>query len=301
MTKALGGRTLFRGLDLLLRPGVRLGLVGANGSGKTTLLRILNGEIASDSGTVERAEVLRMVYFDQNRQQLDPTVTLRRALAPEGDSVIYREQPVHVAGWAKRFLFRPEQLETAVGRLSGGEQARVLIARLMVQPADVLLLDEPTNDLDIPTLEVLEESLLEFPGALALVTHDRYLLDRVSTTVLALDGEGGAQMFADYSHWEQAQKARRKTKPVAKSAAEPVAAAAERKRLSYLDSREWDSMEGKILLAEELLESKKTVMQEAAADSARLPEAYREMLAAQDEVDRLYARWAELGAKLQGA
>src|SRR6185503_14260433 len=162
--------------------------------------------IAADAGTVERADGLRVVYFDQNRQQLDPRVTLRKALAPEGDSVIYRDQPIHVAGWAKRFLFNPEQLETSVGRLSGGEQARVLIARLMLQPADLLLLDEPTNDLDIPTLEVLEESLLEFPGALVLITHDRYLLDRVSTAVVALDGEGGATSYADYAQWEIAHE-----------------------------------------------------------------------------------------------
>ncbi len=217
VTKRLGGRTLFDGLDLILRPGMRLGLVGANGSGKTTLLRVLNGEIAADSGSVERADALRVVYFDQNRDQLDPAVPLRKALAPDGDSVIYRDQPVHVAGWAKRFLFRAEQLETAVGRLSGGEQARVLIARLIVQPADLLLLDEPTNDLDIPTLEVLEESLLDFTGALVLVTHDRFLLDRVSTSVMGLNGEGGAELFADYSQWEQAQTVRRKPPPAVKA------------------------------------------------------------------------------------
>jgi ATP-binding cassette subfamily F protein uup len=299
--KQLGGRRLFNDLDLLLRPGMRLGLVGANGSGKTTLLRILNGEIAPDAGTVERADGLRVVYFDQNRQQLDPQVTLRKALAPEGDSVIYRDQPVHVAGWAKRFLFRPEQLETAVGRLSGGEQARVLIARLMIQPADLLLLDEPTNDLDIPTLEVLEESLLEFSGALVLVTHDRYLLDRVSTAVLALDGEGGVGMFADYSQWEQAQSLRKKSKPIAKAAESQPAASGSKKRLSYLDSREWESMEEKILHAEQDLEQKKAAMQDAASDAGRLQACYQEMLAAQAEVDRLYARWAELEAKLQGA
>ena len=297
--KQLGGRKLFAGLDLVLRPGVRLGLAGSNGSGKTTLLRIMNGEIAADAGSVERADGLRVVYFDQNRQQLDPQVTLRRALAPEGDSVIYRDQTVHVAGWAKRFLFRPEQLETQVGRLSGGEQARVLIARLMLQPADLLLLDEPTNDLDIPTLEVLEESLLEFTGALVLVTHDRYLLDRVSTAVLGLDGEGGVSLFADYSQWEQGQSARRKPKPVAK-AAEPQQAAQSKKRLSYLDSREWESIEEKIHLADQDLERKKTAVQDASSDAARLRVCYQEMLAAQEEVDRLYARWAELEAKLQG-
>ena len=129
--------------------------------------------------------------------------SLRRTLCPEGDSVIYRGRPIHVAGWAKRFLFRDDQqLEMPVESLSGGERARVLIARLMLETADVLLLDEPTNDLDIPTLEVLEESLLEFPGALVLVSHDRHLLDRVSTTVIGLDGAGEAGLFADYSQWE---------------------------------------------------------------------------------------------------
>ena len=187
-----------------------------------------------------------------------------------------------------------------MGRLSGGEQARVLIARLMLQPGDLLLLDEPTNDLDIPTLEVLEESLLEFSGALVLVTHDRYLLDRVSTSVLALDGEGVVGLFADYSQWEQAQLIRKKSKPGAK-AVEPQAASPAKKRLSYLDSREWESMEEKILTAEQELERKKAEVEAAASDAARLPVCYLEMLAAQEEVDRLYARWAELEAKLQGA
>ncbi len=302
VTKQLGGRTLFDSLNLILRPGMRIGLVGANGSGKTTLLRVLNDEIATDSGSVERADALRVVYFDQNREQLDPAVTLRKALAPDGDSVMYRDQPVHVAGWAKRFLFRAEQLETAVGRLSGGEQARVLIARLIVQPVDLLLLDEPTNDLDIPTLEVLEESLLDFTGALVLVTHDRFLLDRVSTSVMGLNGEGGAELFADYSQWEQAQTARKKPKPAVKAVGSQAAPTPPPlKRLSYLDSREWESMEERILRAEEALEQAKAAVQDAASDAARLPDCYRQMLEAQEQVDRLYARWAELEAKLQGA
>ncbi|HVE73293.1 MAG TPA: ABC-F family ATP-binding cassette domain-containing protein, partial [Thermoanaerobaculia bacterium] len=197
--KGLSKRGLFRNLDLLLTPGTRLGALGPNGSGKTTLLRVIVGELEPDTGTIEKADGLRVVYFEQNRQSLDPTLTLKRALAPEGDSVLYRDRAIHVAGWAKRFLFRSEQLETSVSRLSGGEKARIVLARLMLQPADLLVMDEPTNDLDIPTLDVLEESLLEFPGALVLVTHDRYLLDRVSTRVLALDGKGGAEYFADYN------------------------------------------------------------------------------------------------------
>jgi ATP-binding cassette subfamily F protein uup len=169
----------------------------------------------------------------------------------------------------------------------------------MIQPADLLLLDEPTNDLDIPTLEVLEENLLDFAGALVLVTHDRYLLDRVVTGVLGLDGDGGVGLFADYSQWELAQSVRKKPKPAVK-AVETQAVSSSKKRLSYLDSREWESMEEKILLAEEALERKKAEVQEAAADAVRLQVCYPEMLAAQQEVDRLYARWAELEAKVQG-
>ena len=142
---------------------MRVGLVGPNGSGKTTLLRLLRGELTPSGGEIRRAEWLRIVYFDQTRE-LDSNVTLRRALAPEGDSVIYQDRVIHVASWAAKFLFTGEQLNQPVERLSGGERARVLIAQLMLQPADVLLLDEPTNDLDIPTLEILEESLLEFRG-----------------------------------------------------------------------------------------------------------------------------------------
>ena len=163
---------------------------------------------------MRQADNLRIVYFDQNRE-LDPDVTLRRALAPDSDSVIYRDQVIHVGGWAARFLFTAEQLNQKVGRLSGGERARVLIAQLMLQPADVLLLDEPTNDLDIPTLEILEESLLEYSGALVLVTHDRYMLDRVSTVVLGLDGTGGAERFADYSQWEEWSRERKAARPQA--------------------------------------------------------------------------------------
>jgi ABC transport system ATP-binding/permease protein len=151
-----------------------------------------------------------LFIFDQSRE-LDPDVTLRRALAPEGDSVVYQDRLIHVAAWAAKFLFAGEQLNQPVGRLSGGERARVLIAQLMLQPADVLLLDEPTNDLDIPTLDILEESLLEFRGSLVLVTQDRSMLDRVSTVFLGLDGQKNAGWFADYSQWESCLEDRRQS------------------------------------------------------------------------------------------
>ena len=164
IAKALGGRTLFAGLDLALTPGDKLGLLGPNGSGKSTLLRVLAGAIEPDAGSVARADGLQVVMFEQGRAALNPAATLRQALCPNGDTVLYRERRLHVTAWAKQFLFRTEQLDVPVGDLSGGEQARVRIAQLMLRPADLLLLDEPTNDLDIPALEVLEESLAEFPG-----------------------------------------------------------------------------------------------------------------------------------------
>lgn len=292
------GRTLYEGLDFTITAGMRVGLVGANGSGKTTLLRLLRGEIAPRAGEIRRAEGLRIVYFDQARA-LDTNVTLRRSLAPDSDSVVYRGRVIHVASWAARFLFPNEQLDQPVERLSGGERARVLIARLMLEPADVLLLDEPTNDLDIPTLEILEESLLEFAGALVMVTHDRYMLDRVSSVVLGLDGQGGAGVFADYSQWEAWQAELKQPKPAkpAASAARPAPAA---RKLSYLEAREREGIEARIIEAEDALAAKRAALEDPAVlrDGRRLRELSREIEEAQKAVDALYARWAELEAKL---
>jgi ATP-binding cassette subfamily F protein uup len=323
--KAFGGKRLFRNLNLTLSPGVRVGLVGSNGSGKTTLLKILQGEIEPDEGAIRRADALRVVHFSQDRTaHFAPETTLRRMLSPAGDSLIYRERSIHVAGWAKKFLFREEQLEMPMSRLSGGEKARVLIARLMLETADVLFLDEPTNDLDIPTLEVLEESLLEFPGALVLVSHDRYLLDRVSTVVVGLDGgdraggEGEAGVFADYSQWEAARNAnprrgvaryalsgapdelRPNGGPGANESPSSESATGLKKKLSYLEQREWDSMEKKILESEKELARWQREVQQAATDAERLPEAYAKLQDAHTRVEQLYARWAELESKVAG-
>jgi ATP-binding cassette subfamily F protein uup len=298
--KSLGGRRLFKNLSLVISPGVRAGLVGANGSGKTTLLRILEGGLEPDEGTVRRAENLSIVTFAQDRNEhLDLEQSLRRALCPEGDSVIYRGRTIHVAGWAKRFLFREEQLDMPVSSLSGGERARILIARVMLQTTDVLLLDEPTNDLDIPTLEVLEESLLDFPGALVVVSHDRYLLDSVSTMVIGLDSDE-AGIFADYSQWEAARREHVKEKAPAREVPRPaVAASRGKKKLSYNLQREWDGMEQKILEAEQELATWEARIQEAASDPEPLMEACRNAEAARARVDELYARWAELEKEVE--
>jgi ATP-binding cassette subfamily F protein uup len=321
VTAELGGRTLFKNLNFAVTAGMRVGLVGPNGSGKTTLLRLLRGERKPTAGIIQRAEPLRLVYFDQSRQ-LDPDLTLRRALAPDSDAVIYQGSVIHVAAWAARFLFDPEDLNQRIGKLSGGERARVLIAQLMLQAADVLLLDEPTNDLDIPTLEILEESLLEFKGALVLVTHDRYMLDRVSTVVLGLDGAEGAERFADYSQWDSWQKrgksARGKAlspkvngvprtsggsngQPIrsADAKTEGAAESGTRRKLSYQDAREFANIEASIASAEAELSAKRAALAdpELASDGQRLLETCAQMEEAQHAVDRLYARWAELAEK----
>jgi ATP-binding cassette subfamily F protein uup len=300
----VGGRKLFTGLNCVITAGMRLGLVGPNGSGKTSLLRLLRGETTPTSGEIQRADWLRIVYFDQSRQ-LDPDITLRRALAPEGDSVVYQDRMIHVASWAAKFLFAGEQLNQPVGRLSGGERARVLIAQLMLQPADVLLLDEPTNDLDIPTLDILEESLLEFRGSIVLVTHDRYMLDRVSTVVLGLDGQGNAGLFADYSQWEAWQEEREqaatnaRAAPLERSVTEDPRQLPAKKKLSYLEAREYETIEQRVAEAEQILQTKRAQLEDLqiVSDGPRLMTAHAEMEEAQEKVDTLYSRWAELEKK----
>jgi ATP-binding cassette subfamily F protein uup len=302
----IGTRTLFNDIQFSVTSGMRAGLVGPNGSGKTTLLRLLRGDIKPETGKIRRADGLRVVYFDQNRE-LDPDITLRRALAPDSDAVIYQERVIHVASWAERFLFSAENLNQRVGRLSGGERARVLIAQLMLQPADVLLLDEPTNDLDIPTLEILEESLLEYSGALVLVTHDRFMLDRVSTVVLGLDGLGRAERFADYCQWESWQRAQLSATSMKsgngsrRPRADPneTSLISAKKKLSYAEAREFAAMETRIAEAEAQLRASHAAMEDPAvtSDRVRLQNACNEMDQAQKAVDELYARWAALEEK----
>ncbi len=304
----LGGRRVIDGLSFLITNGVRIGLVGPNGSGKTTLLRLLTGELEPTSGVVKKAAALRIIYFSQMRE-VDEGVTLRRALAPDSDSVVYQGRVVHVASYATKFLFTSEQLNQPVERLSGGERARVLIAKLMLEPADVLLLDEPTNDLDIQTLEILEESLLEYTGALVLVTHDRYMLDRVSTVVLGLDGRGGAETFADYSQWELWKGVAVEEAVAPGAAGTAVASAAPsngssggagaKKKLSYLEAREYAGIEVLVDAAEERLQAARDVLDDpdVATNAEALTQGLQEMEAAQEVADGLYQRWAELTDK----
>jgi ATP-binding cassette subfamily F protein uup len=303
VTITLGGREIVRDVNFGLTNGMKLGLVGPNGSGKTTILKAMTGELEPSSGTVKRAAGLKIVYFSQMRE-LDSSLTLRRALAPDSDAVVYQDRVVHVASYAAKFLFSGDQLNQPVERLSGGERARVLIARLMLQPADVLVLDEPTNDLDIPTLEILEESLLEFKGALVLVTHDRYMLDRVSNTVLGLDGKGSSKLFADYSQWEDWKGVEKGTAANTEQGTrggekKPAASSGGKKKLSYMEQREFDGIEARVEAADERLAAAHDRLADpkVATDAAALTAALAEMDVAQAEHDAVYERWAELTEK----
>jgi len=288
-------------MPFTLTPKTKLGLLGPNGSGKSTLIRLLNEELSPDEGEIVRASQLRIVVFDQNRRQLDPAQMLRRALSPTGDVVSYQGESMHISGWAQKFLFRADQLDLPVGELSGGEQARVMIACLTLRTADVLILDEPTNDLDIPTLNVLESSLDEFPGAVVLVTHDRYLLDRISTEILALDGRGNASVYADLAQWEQNAQSvpPPESEPKTPATAPPRSKTPTKKRLTWNEQRELERMEETIHLAEAKVKSlqERVADPQIVADYEKLHAAYEQLAAAQSEVERLYERWAELAAR----
>lgn len=302
LRKGFGKKQLFENLDVVLAPGMTLGLLGVNGSGKSTLLNILAKGLEPDQGTVKHADRLKVVYFDQHREKLNLKLTLRQTLSDTGFTVMYREKSMHVVAWAKRFQFQPEQLDVRVDLLSGGEQARALMARLMLQPADVLIVDEPTNDLDIPTREVLEESLKEFPGALVLVTHDRYMLKEVCTQFVGFDGQGGHAFFAEYEQWEGWLRKREKGNFSELPGTGESGGQSRRvvsKKLSYKESQEYDTMEQRIVEAEaSLAHARETLIDPSVtSDHVKLQAAVEALKAAEQEVERLYARWAELEGK----
>ncbi|MGD8980807.1 MAG: ABC-F family ATP-binding cassette domain-containing protein [Desulfobacterales bacterium] len=302
LKKTLGGKLLFGELSLKLTPGICIGVMGKNGTGKSTLLQILNGKLPPDAGSVKMAQGLQVLTFDQKRELSEGGQTLHKALSPEGDTVIYQGRSFHVTAWAKRFLFQKDQLDMPVSRLSGGEKARVLIANLMLQPADILLLDEPANDLDIPTLEVLEESLEEFPGAIVLITHDRFLMARLCDRLLYLDGHGDAQYFADYDQWLQYKKDML-------SATSPSGETSQKHRnkkprkLAYEERKELNRIEKQIEKAEEIADDLKRKLHEPEimCDADRLAKRYAEHQEAQKKVEQLYERWEELEVSRSGA
>lgn len=302
ISKSYEGKTIFQGLDLLLSPGMVVGVLGPNGCGKSTLLKAVQKLIPVDSGTVDHAPDLRIVYFDQSRDQLDDQAKLKEALTLHGgDSVIYREKSVHIASWARRFQFEVDQLEQPLSALSGGEKARVLIARLMQQEADILILDEPTNDLDIQTLEVLEESLSGFPGCVVLVSHDRYFMSQLTDLSVGFLGQGQVQVFAGYEQWEAAfAQSLKQVKPKVEKAPKKRREVKAKVKLSYMEQREYNQMEENIQKAEENLELVQAEVDESdGTSSIQVQELYTKLQEAQEKVESLYARWAELEAKQQ--
>jgi len=301
VAKTLGEKLLFKDVSFVLSPGTRLGILGANGSGKTTLIRVLSGSLAPDEGKIELADELRTVVFDQKREELPKDVTLRRALAGDGDSVDFRGRNIHITAWAKRFLFSTEQLNMPVGDLSGGEQARILIARLMLRPADLLILDEPTNDLDITSLDVLEESLIDFPGAIVLVTHDRFMLDRVCTEVLGLNGRGLVGRYGNCAQWQAAQSLlpHGKDEVAVRPKPEKSKRKTDRGGLTASEKSELRDIEETILGAEERVERQRKALEDPglAGDHVEAQNRWEELVTAQKHLEALYARWAELEAK----
>lgn len=300
ISKSFAGKALFTDFDVFIGPGSRVGLLGRNGCGKSTLIRCLLGLESVDSGSVLRAEQLSVAYFEQKRESLDLNLSVQKTLCPGGDSVIYRGRPIHIRSYLDRFLFAREQIELPVGKLSGGEQSRLLLARLMLKEAKVLVLDEPTNDLDIETLDVLEDCLKEFEGAVLLVTHDRYFLDQVATQIVAFpdfqQSQRKVEKFADLSQWETWHKNHLSSLKTATTKQPKVESAPKKRKLSYNETRELASMEETIQKTEANIAGVEAelAVPEVQSQAHKLTELYQKLHEAQEALEKLYARWAEL-------
>jgi ATP-binding cassette subfamily F protein uup len=308
--KRYGSQVLIRNLDLHLKPGDRLGILGPNGAGKSTLLRMLAGTEAADSGTVHKAPRFHVAVLDQHRTGLDDTDTVFDAAGGGNDHVVVGDRPVHVAGFLSRFLFTRESFTQRVSTLSGGERARLLLARLLLAGCNLLLLDEPTNDLDLQTLRVLEEALLSFDGAAVIVTHDRAFLDRVCTRVLMFHGDGEVLPYADRGQARRAHAERVAAVAEAQSRAEKEqqksAAQAEKLRkveqragrLSFKERQELDGLPARI----EALESELAGLELSLSDPGLWTTGEGAKVAARvqalpDEILVAYARWDELSSR----
>jgi ATP-binding cassette subfamily F protein uup len=301
--KAYGAAVVIRDYSQRILRGDRVGLIGPNGSGKTTLLRLLVGELEPDEGTIRHGTRLQIAYFDQQREQLDPERTVADTINDGNDTVIVNGQPKHVLGYLAEFLFPKERAQSPVKSLSGGERNRLLLARLFARPANVLVLDEPTNDLDIETLELLEELVSGFPGTVLLVSHDRVFIDRVVTSTLGFEGDGRVTEYV--GGYEDYLRQRSVPAPPASGAPLPSsggtrpspASRVRRRKLSYKQQLELDALPERIAALER--------EQAALRDEAASPEFYKSpasqiqtVLARIDSVARdleaALARWVEL-------
>jgi len=303
LAKNINGKKLFSDITFDIGPGFCLGIVGENGTGKSTLLSILEKKTLPDEGKVKWAENLKISIFDQNRSTLNPELTLKQALNPGGgDSVNYNDRSIHIVTWAKRFLFMPDQLDMPVKSLSGGEKARIILANIMLAPCDLLLLDEPTNDLDILSLEVLEDSIRQFAGAVIIVSHDRYLMDTVCHKILYLDPNADAKFFKDFHQILNFRKTfGEKPKKIKKSIIIKSIGNKQQssKKFSYKDKYELDHIEEKILAAEAKIESLSDKIQQP--EIIRNPEEMKNYCSrlkqSQEKAQALYERWEDLEDK----
>lgn len=309
ISKSYGDKVLFRDLDLLITPKTRLALLGHNGSGKSTLIKILQQLEKPDTGSVKIgattssiASDIKISYFEQNRQTLDPTLSIFRNICPAGDFVIFQGQPLHARSYLDRFLFSGHKVDLPVAKLSGGEQARLRIAQLMLQEAQILILDEPTNDLDADTLNVLEKSLQDFNGAVILVTHDRYFMDAVANQILAFPPETYSdrhlQKFADYIQWEEWFHKLKET-PEANNTDNNNFKTEAKKKLSFKEKFELENMEAHILKLEKELADLTVKSQDPTVVSKpkEMMQVHTEMARIQSEIEAKYSRWSELSAR----
>ncbi|KAF1711322.1 ABC transporter ATP-binding protein [Pseudoxanthomonas kalamensis DSM 18571] len=307
VSQAFGGRSLLREVSTTILRGDRVGIIGPNGAGKSTLLKILLGELKPDSGSVELGTGLQAAYFDQHRSQLDESLSALENVAEGRDHIEINGQRKHVIGYLQDFLFSPERARAPITRLSGGERNRLLLARLFAQPSNLLVMDEPTNDLDVETLELLEELLADYKGTLLLVSHDRDFLDNVVTSTLVLEGDGRlGEYVGGYSDWLRQRPAiAASNRPSITADASPVstpeapapAAAVAKRKLSYKDARELEQLPGRIESLEADIAARSEAMNEPAfyqQDGAAITAANEILAALQLELDAAYARWAEL-------
>lgn len=304
-----GGHSLFKGLSLNFTRGMRLGILGRNGLGKTSLLKVLLGELAPTTGNVRIGERVEMNYIDQHRTKLDDTKTVVEDIGEGNDYVMFGNRKVAVWTYLRRFLFQDEEITTKVGELSGGERNRLMLAKILKKGGNFLLLDEPTNDLDLSTLRVLEESLMSFPGCVAVVSHDRYFLNRVCTDILAFEGDG--EIFFQHGDYQYYLEKRLQRRLAAQAAAEqskpqPVKSAPkpQRIRLTYKEQRELEEMESVIMEAEEKVAELEAIFADPDFHrkyGARTVELTEQLNAAKTDVEAKYARWEELTAKAAAA
>jgi ATP-binding cassette subfamily F protein uup len=306
VSKAFGSKQVVRAFSTRIMRGDRIGLIGPNGAGKTTLLRLLLGQEAPDEGEVRRGANVEVAYYDQQREQLDPDRSVYDTIGDGNDTVTVNGRSRHVNAYLRDFLFSPEQAQSPVQMLSGGERNRLLLARLFTRPANLVVLDEPTNDLDLETLELLEAQLVEWPGTLLLVSHDRVFLDNVVTSTLVFEGDGRIETYVGgYEDWLRQRKPLETATPAASprpASSEPATRApgSSPKRLSYMERREFDALPAKI----EALETEHRALGVTIADpafykqpAATITAALERSAAIERELAELYARWDALDSR----